>query len=204
MKSNFEKTLASVAEMSGTRMERKSVSFKKDLMAHHGLAAKVNTLTPQKKEPSRANSSFTLAPQSSSNKYSSNTLTSRDSQADSSGLDSYTASPSTRSGQSPGMQRKSTAKLNRKKNKYLEGNEAVVLLSRPQDKFFNRVAEIERLAKNLEKDNEEKAGLHDLNQYFDEAPSYLVQNLDSNSNNRPSNRGHRFSIMQINAPKFGQ
>jgi len=34
---------------------------------------------------------------------------------------------------------------------------AVTLLSRPQDKFFNRVAEIERLAKQAEKDIEKEA-----------------------------------------------
>jgi hypothetical protein len=35
------------------------------------------------------------------------------------------------------------------------------------------VAEFEKIAKQLEKDLNEKANLHDINQYFDKMPAYL-------------------------------
>ena len=47
------------------------------------------------------------------------------------------------------------------------------MLSRPQEKFFTRVQEIEKQAKQLEKNIEEKANVHDINGYFEELPVYL-------------------------------
>jgi hypothetical protein len=65
-------------------------------------------------------------------------------------------------------------KLSKQGKQRQEGGDVVVkLLSKPRDQFFKRVAEFEKIAKQLEKDLNEKANLHDINQYFDKMPAYL-------------------------------
>ena len=64
------------------------------------------------------------------------------------------------------------------------------------------MAEYEKLAKQLEKDLEEKANMHHINQYFD-APPGDVQ-VDADEGNSNLQRNHRFSVLQNNSNKFGQ
>ena len=56
-----------------------------------------------------------------------------------------------------------------------QGEPVITIMPRKLEKQFKRVAEIEKLAKQLEKDLEEKANQHDINQYFDELPTYFSE-----------------------------
>ena len=61
-----------------------------------------------------------------------------------------------------------------------EEDRIVMLLARPQEKQYARVKEIERLAKLLEKEVDEKSKLTNINQYFEEDdPSFNDDKGDS-------------------------
>ena len=78
----------------------------------------------------------------------------------------------------------SSRKLSKQsKNKQEGGDVAVKLLSKPREKFFKRVEEFEKVAKQLEKDLNERANLHDINQYFNKMPAHLELAQDDSSKN---------------------
>ena len=136
--SGFDKMFTGVGQDQGPHQAgRKSVTFKKEMLAHHGFISKTGSGS-EKSSPDlrqhlhRGSPGMTFGGEESTTTWNETVNPS--------------SSPTTSARRS--SRRKSSAhKLNRARMLRIEEDQSVKLLSRPQEKFFDRVEEIEKLAK---------------------------------------------------------
>lgn len=161
----------------GGREPRKSVSFKKDMLAYHGLVKKSQSIV----EPKKGRPDSDLQ-QASSRTTSQKTVSNFSETTQSEGRWDDSTGERLRRGTTR-RKLSNSGRLSRQKTRSFEArgggvqDTVVKLLSKPQENLYKRVAEYEKLAKQLEKDLEEKANMHHINQYFDKPAGLIEANV---------------------------